>query len=78
MFIIHVSDRVRSVSPELLNLYFTKFCMVVYYHEAMCHAEKMVHYFQCQGHSKGLYNQNLTIFTISSKLLIHLQPNLVY
>ena len=27
--------------------------------------------------SKGLYNQNMTIFTIPSKLLVHLQPNLV-
>ena len=36
--------------------------MVVYYHKAMCHVEKLVHYLQCQGHSKGLYNQNITIF----------------
>ena len=39
--------------------------MVVYYCEAMCHAEKLVHYLQCQGHSKGLCNQNMTLFTIS-------------
>ena len=51
--------------------------MVVYYREVMCHAEKLVHYLQCQGHSEGLHNQNMTIFTISSKLLVHLQPNLV-
>ena len=31
-----------------------------------------------QGHSEGLYNQNMTIFTISSKLLVSLQPNLVW
>ena len=55
----------------------TKLGMMVYYHEAMCHVEKIVHYLQCQGHSKGLYNQNMTIFTISSKLLVHLQPNLI-
>ena len=36
--------------------------MVVYYYEAMCHAEKLVHCLQCQGDSKGLYNQNMTIF----------------
>ena len=24
--------------------------------------KKMVHYLQCQGHSEGLYNQNITIF----------------
>ena len=71
---VHVSDRVCSVSPELLKIY-TKLGMVVYYHEAMCHAEKLVHYLQCQGHSEGLYNQNMTIFTISSNLLVGLQPN---
>ena len=52
--------------------------MVVYYHEAMCHAEKLVHYLQCQSHSQVLYNQHMIIFTISSKLLVHLQPNLVF
>ena len=34
------------------------------------HAEKLVHFVQCQGHSEGLYNQNMTISTISSKLLV--------
>ena len=56
---------------------FTKLGMVVYYHEAVCHAEKLVHYFQCQGHSEGLHNQNMTISVVSSKLLVDLQPNLV-
>ena len=51
--------------------------MVVYYYEAMCHAETLVHYLQCQGHSEGLYNQHVTIFTIFSKLLVCLQFNLV-
>ena len=27
----------------------------------MCHVEKSVHYLQCQGHSEGLYNRNMTI-----------------
>ena len=49
----------------------------MYYHEAMCHVEKLVHYLQCQGYNEGLYSQNMTIFTISYKLLVHLQPNLV-
>ena len=44
--------------------------MVVYYYEAMCHAEKLVHYLQCQGHSEGLYNQNIAISVVSSKLLV--------
>ena len=43
--------------------------MGVYFHEVMCHAEKLVHYLQCQGHSEGLYNQNVTIFVAPSKLL---------
>ena len=43
----------------------------------MCHAEKVVHYLQRQGHSKGLYNQNMTIFTISAKMLVHLQPDMI-
>ena len=51
---------------------------MVYYHEVMCHAEKLVHFLQCQDYSKGLYNQNIAIFTISSKLQVHLQTNLVY
>ena len=55
-----------------------KLGIVVYYHEAVCHAEKLVHYLQCQGHSDGLYNQNMTICTVSAKLLVCLQPNLVW
>ena len=37
-----VSNRVRSISPELLInfFFFTKLGMVVYYHEVMCRAEK--------------------------------------
>ena len=56
-YFARVSDRVRSVSPEPLNLFFyTKLGMVMYYHEVMCLAEKLVHYLQCQGHSEGFYN----------------------
>ena len=51
--------------------------MVVYYHELVCHAEKFAHRLQFQGHSEGLYNQNMTISTLSSTLLVHLQSNLV-
>ena len=39
--------------------------------------KKMVHYLQCQGHSKGWYDQNMTLSTISSELLILWQPNLI-
>ena len=75
---VRVSDHVCSIFPEPFNpFFFTKFGIVLYCHEMIFHAEKFVHYFQCQGHREGLYNQNLTIFTISSKLLVHLQLNLV-
>ena len=39
--------------------------------------KKLVPYRQCQGHNEGLYNQNMTISTMSSKLLVRLQPNSV-
>ena len=54
---------------------FNKLGMMVYYHEVVCHAEKLVHYLQCQGQSEGF--QNMAISTISCKLLVCLQPNLV-
>ena len=57
--------------------FFTKLGIVVYYHESMCRAEKLVHYLQYQGHSEGLYNQDMTISTISFKLLVCLQPSLI-
>ena len=59
-------------STIFLIFLFTKLGMVVYYDE-----KKLVHYLQCQGHSGGLYNQNMIIFTIFSKVLVRLQPNLV-
>ena len=43
--------------------------MVVYYHEAVCYAEKLVQYFQCLRHSEGLDNQNMTL--ISSHLSLN-------
>ena len=48
---------------------------MLYFHEVMCLVEKLVHYLQCQDDSEGLYNQNITNFTISSKFLVRLQPN---
>ena len=39
---------------------------MVYYQEAMWHVEKLVHYLLCQSHSEGLYNQKITIFTITT------------
>ena len=52
--------------------------MEAYYREAECRAQKLVHYFQCQGHSEGLYKQNITIFTVTSKLMVHLKLNLAW
>ena len=46
--------------------------MVVYYHELVCHEEKLVRCLQGQGYSKGLYNQNMTFFCIS-ELVTRLQ-----
>ena len=42
-----------------------------------CRAEKNVHYLESQGHSEGLYNQNMTISAIPSELLVSLPPNLL-
>ena len=56
----------------------TKLGMVMQHYEPECHAEKLVCCLQCQGHSKGLHSQNMTISILSSKLLVLLQPNLVW
>ena len=74
---VRVSNRVHSVSPEPLD-HFLPNGMVVYYHEVMCHVEKLVHCLQCQGHNEDLYDKNMTFSTISSKQLVCLQPNLVW
>ena len=76
-------DDIFSVCPIVSTQYnlncwtiFYQTGMVVYYHEAMGRAEKLVLYFQDQRHSKGLYNKNITISVISSKVVVGLQPNL--
>ena len=43
----------------------TKLGIVVHHHEPDCHAEKLGFYLQRQGHSVCLYNQNMTVSTIS-------------
>ena len=48
------------------------------HHVPECYAEKNVLYVQGQGHSKGLCDQNMTIFNTSSELLIPWQPNLAW
>ena len=47
------------------------------HHKLKCHAEKLVHRIQRQGHSEGLYNQNMTISVVPAKLLVGLQPDMV-
>ena len=66
------------ISPEPLNHSYPKLGMVLYYHEMVCHAEKLVHCLQSQGHSEDLYNKSMAIYTISSKLLVYLLLNLVW
>ena len=39
------------------------------------HAKSLVCYFQGQGHSKGSYNQNMTVSTVFAELLILLSQN---
>ena len=52
--------------------------MVGYYYQAeLCAEKKIVCYLQGQGHSEGLYNQHVTFSALPSKLLVHLQPDLV-
>ena len=76
---LSICPRVR-VCPDDISCtaqpFLIKLGMVVYYHEAECRAEKLVRYLQCQGYSEGLNKQSLTISTISSKVLVHLPPNL--
>ena len=55
----------------------TKPGMVMQHHKPECHAEKLLHFDQCQGHNEGLYNPDVTVSVVSSKLLVSLQPNLV-
>ena len=66
-------DISRTARPFL-----TKLGVVVYYHEAVSYAQKLDWCLQCQGHSEGLHKQKNSIFTISSKLLVRLQPNLFW
>ena len=47
-------------------------------HELDCHAKRLVCYFQGQGHSKGSYDQNMTITTVSYELLILLLVLIVH
>ena len=63
-FKVKVTAKVQNVSEclsgwYLLNTYHfvIRLGMFMQDHKPECHAEKVVHSLQCQGHSKGLYNQ---------------------
>ena len=86
MFKVKVTVMVQNVSECLSERYLmthrtfslvAKPGMVMEHHKPKCHAEKLVLCVQCQSHSEGLYNQNMTISVVSSKLLVSLPPNLV-
>lgn len=52
----------------------TSLDMAVHHREVECRVTKMGCCLQGQGHSEGLCNQTITVSTISSKLIILLQP----
>ena len=68
MFVRISSEPQNIWSPNLVGMQ---------HHKPECHAEKLVHCVQFQGHREGLYNQNMTISVVASKSLVGLQPNLV-
>lgn len=56
--------------------FITKLGVVVHHHKLECCAFFFFFYSCCpQGHSEGLYDQIITISTISPELEIFLQPN---
>ena len=61
-----------------IYLFVAKLSVVMHHYEPYCLAKGLFRYYQCQGQSEGSYNQNVIIPTISSKLLIFLQLNLVW
>ena len=52
--------------------------IVMHRYESGCHAKRLNHYFQGQGHCKNSYDQIMTIAAVSFELLILLLPNLVW
>ena len=69
-----------ALGSACLQSFVTKLGIVVHHHEPECHAKTIGFYLQGQGHCVGLYNQNMTVSTISfisSKPVSLLQPNSV-
>ena len=69
---VHLDDIFSTAEP-----FVTKVGMVMHHHGLECHAKRFVCYFQGHGHSKGSYDQNMTVSAVPSKLLILLLQNLV-
>ena len=65
---------VPTISSEPQNIFFNKLGVVMQNPEQEYHAEKIL---QGEGHSEGSCDQNMTFSSISSKLLILWQLNLV-
>ena len=65
-------DDIFQIAKHLV----TKLGTVMHHHKPEFSAKRSVCNFQGQGHSKGSYDQNMTVSTISSELLIPLLPNL--
>ena len=71
MFVQMISSKWPSILLPNLVLW----CIIM---SLRCCAKRLVCYFQGQGHSKGSYDQNMTVSTTSSELLILLLPNLIW
>ena len=72
-----------NVCPDdifgIAELFVAKFGMVMQQHEPECRTDFFeCGFFQGQGQSKGSHEQNMTLYTIFSELLIPWQLNLVW
>ena len=70
-------DFVRTVCPEPLHFLQPNLVLWCIIMNQSVMRKKMVCYLRGQCHSEVLYNQNVTVCTISFKLSIRSQPNLV-
>ena len=89
-FKVKVKGKVQNLNERLSGWYLLNrgtFCCQTWYGDAALFARVscewgwgggIVCYLQAQGHSKGSYDQNMTVATISSQMLILLPPNLVW
>ena len=72
---------VTNICSQSAECLYATFCNQTWYCEPECHVKKIGFYLQRRGHSVGLYNQNMTVSTISfisSKPWTLLQPNSIW